>query len=562
MNSIFSRILLLLAGIILFASCDKGVNDIGASVLGDDNFEFESYTGASVVAFTQKTDVVQTNNNSIDQIGFYDNPVFGKTAASFASQLQLETLNPVIINESDVDITLDIPFLEPTATETSVANSFTYELNNIVGDKSSLIKLSVYRVSREFNKIDSDRNGQQQFYYSNDFVESRIIGNRLNDGLATNNDEIVLDKSEKSITTNAFVTTNGVKTFVTETKKIPPTIRLKLNQSLLNDLKSTLASNLASQDNFSQFFRGIYIKAEQSGSSQGYIALLNFNEAKIRISYKGATSSTVSTVIQQPDIVLGFGSTSNSLISINVLQQINKSDYSNALSNPNKIIGDEKLYLKGGNGSVAMIDLFGKDLNDSDGITPLSFINKAGILVNGNGIADELDIIRKEKWLINEANLVFHLDPQTYNLLSDSKNDKPLRIALYNSKTNLPIIDFTNDIGSYKEIFDGILDKTKKTYKIRVTNFINNLIKNGEEDIRLGLYVSNSLLNTNLVSASESYNSLSYAGFQLLGVQEQNAYFFPNNSIINPLGIVLFGNSNAVPLDKRLKLEIFYTKAK
>lgn len=552
--------MLLLAGIILFASCDKEINDIGASVLGDDHFGFESYTGASLVAYTQKTDAVQTNNNSLNQLGIYDNPVFGKTIASFATQVQLETLNPVIIEETNVDITLDIPFLLPTKTATSVTNSFTYELNNVVGVKSNKIKLSVYRIKKDFNKSDSNRNGESQRYYSNENIDSEIIGARLNDGFISENDEFVMDKSERFVT--VITSEVGVTPVTTSTTYSAPTLRLKLNPSLLQDLKNTTSSNLANQFDFSKFYKGLYFKVEKSGSNDGFLTLLNFKEGKINITYKGKNIAGTSGVVADKKITLGFGTTTNPLISVNVLQQINKSEYSNALSNPNKINGDQKLYLKGGNGSVAIIDLFGKDLNDSDGVTPISKIIE-GELVLGNGIADELDIIRKEKRLINEANLVFHLDNQSYDLLSDSNNDIPLRILLYNTKTNLPITDFINDSGSNKELFGGILDKTNKTYKIRVTNFINNLIKNGEEDIRLGLYVSQSLLNTNSLSTSESYNLLKpYSNFLKLGVQEQNAYFFPNNSIENPLGIVLYGNSNVVPVDKRLKLEIFYTKAK
>jgi hypothetical protein len=49
-----------------------------------------------------------------------------------------------------------------------------------------------------------------------------------------------------------------------------------------------------------------------------------------------------------------------------------------------------KAYLKGGEGSMAILELFGPDADN-------------------NGVADELETIRNSGWLINEANLVFML---------------------------------------------------------------------------------------------------------------------------------------------------------
>jgi hypothetical protein len=34
----------------------------------------------------------------------------------------------------------------------------------------------------------------------------------------------------------------------------------------------------------------------------------------------------------------------------------------------------------------------------------------------------------------------------------------------------------------------------------------------------------------------------------------------PKASVMNPLGTILYGGKSTVPVDKRLKLEIFYTK--
>ena len=261
MNSNLIKKALLLTTIVLFASCDKDASELGSNILGDDHFGLFKYDSATVTAFTQKTDAVQTNNNAVNQLGFYDNAVFGQTAASFATQVQLTTLKPVIIAPEDVNIYLDIPYLSPTATATGVttaAGKFSYELNNIFGDKTGKIKISVFRISKQYNRTDPDRNNESQNYYSNDNIDPTIVGTRLNDGPVSNNDEFVLDKSERVIDVTETVA-NATAPATTKTY-VAPTLRLKLNESLLTELKNTLATNLETQAAFADFFKGLYIK--------------------------------------------------------------------------------------------------------------------------------------------------------------------------------------------------------------------------------------------------------------------------------------------------------------
>lgn len=558
MNSNLIKKAILLTSIFLFAACDKETNELGANIFGDDHYGLLKYDTSSVTAFTQKTDAVQTNNNAINQLGFYDNAVFGQTAASYATQVQLVTLKPVIIAPEQVEIYLDIPYLSPTATATGVstdAGKFSYELNNIFGDKAGKIKISVFRTAKQFNRTDPDRNNELQNYYSNNNVDLSIIGTRLNDGPVTNNDEFVLDKSERAISISEIPTNST--TLTTTTTYNAPTLRLKLNESLLTDFKNTASINLETQAAFADFFKGMYIKVEKSGTNNGFLALLNFNLGKIRISYKGQNSITETTIVRQKDIVLSLDRTTT-LNSVNTFQQINKPAFANALANPNTIIGDDLLYLKGGDGAVAMIDLFGKDLYGSDGLTGTP-----------NKIADELDIIRTKKWLINDANLVFYVDQATSNALN--AQDLANRISVYDVKNNFPITDFINDSDSNKPIFGGIAEingnKVFK-YKIRITNFVRNAIANGDKDIRLGVYVAGSLTTITFgASASLPKYNVPIPKFrndiwQGLSQTEQLSYYFPYSSITNPLGIVLYGNTNAVPQDKKLKLEIWYSEPK
>ena len=81
--------------------------------------------------------------------------------------------------------------------------------------------------------------------------------------------------------------------------------------------------------------------------------------------------------------------------------------------------GEEKLYVRGGEGIAAVVSLFGDD-ND------------------GNGVADELDEIRQNNWLINEANLIFYVDQDA---ISDGYKE-PERLILYDIDNGRLLTDY------------------------------------------------------------------------------------------------------------------------
>jgi hypothetical protein len=65
--------------------------------------------------------------------------------------------------------------------------------------------------------------------------------------------------------------------------------------------------------------------------------------------------------------------------------------------------------------------------------------------MDNNGVADELETIRKNGWLINEANLVFHVDGDalTNGFVAN-------RIYLYDFQNNRPIFDYVTDERRFK----------------------------------------------------------------------------------------------------------------
>jgi Domain of unknown function (DUF4270) len=532
-NNSFFKTLLLLVSILLFASCDKDYNEIGDALIGENHFDL-SKENYSVVAYNQKITPIQSDDLPINALGIYDNPAFGKTTANFATQLIMASVNPTIGANPEIDdVYLDVPyFVDASKTVPISSGGNTYELDSIYGASTAKIKLSVFESGYYMNDLDP-ANGLQspQKYYTNqnDDFENLKIGNRLNDDSSTaQNDAFFFDPAQHS------VTTTDAAGKVTTTYSAP-SMRLKLNKAFFDSkIIHAPAGSLATNDVFKDYFRGLYFKVEQSGTDPGSLAMINFAKGTITIKYKEDLASTTGgapTRVEKSIILNMLGNT------VSLLNQSNTNiDYSNATSNANPTLGDEKLYLKGGEGSLAIIELFGPD-NDN------------------NGVADELEAIRNNGWLINEANLVFNIDAST---MEDSY--EPDRIYLYDFTNSLPVLDYFVDGSAAvrpkmsKLVFDGNINKDAvskrgSTYKIRITNHIRNLINEKDsKNVKLGVVVTEDI-------AIANFNSLKTPTILPYPFKEA-----PKASVMNPLGTVLYGGKSSVEDGKRLKLEIYYTK--
>ncbi|HWS59430.1 MAG TPA: DUF4270 domain-containing protein [Flavobacterium sp.] len=541
-NSLFKS-LLFTAGILLFVSCDKEYSAVGDALIGDNNFELVKYP-SNVEAHNEKItsiDPIESNNLDVNALGIYDNPAFGKTTANFVTQLTLATLNPTFGTNPLIDsVYIDVPYFvdaDSTVAITSAGN--TYVLDSIYGKKLAKIKLSVYESGRYMGTQD----GKSQTFYTNqnaefDNLKIPYLGNRLNDDAdKAQNDEFFFNPKQNTLkTTDA--TGNVTRTYSA------PSMRLKLNTTFFKDkILNAPAGSLVNNDVFINYFKGLYFKVEQSGADKGSLAMINFRKGTITIKYKEDSSTTPVTRVEKSLVLNMLGATASLLEKSNP-----NADYETATSNPNRVLGDQKLYLKGGEGSLAVLELFEKkDLIGYD---------ENGNLTGPNEVSDELDKIRKEGWLINDANLVFHIDTKT---MKDSY--EPGRIYLYDYANNTTVLDYylgasTANKNTSKYLFGGYLTKdatTKRgvTYKINVTNHIRNLVKNADaKNVKLGVVVT---------------EDMNVADFKMLKTGNAFISQAPKASVMNPLGTILYG-SNLPDTDenysKRLQLEIYYTKPK
>lgn len=523
-NSFFKQILFILT-IILLVSCDKDYNEIGTDLLDQNGFEYKIYP-SNVIAYDTEIGPIASNNLPINQLGIYNDPAFGETIANFATQVQLATLNPTIdpsLNQEIKNVILNIPYFS-TKKDAIGTGGNEYLLESIYGnnDSNPKIKLSVYESGYYMGDRDPDDSfkSQQRFYTNQDpDFDTYKKGIRLNDSsYVAQNDSFFFDK-------NQIVTTTKNESNVESKTYSEPAMRLNLNKTFFkNKILKATSSKLATNDVFKEYFRGLYFKVEKVGGSDGALNIIDFSKGTITINYKedkfttttkdGVTSTEKSRI--DKSIVLNLSG-----YTVSLLEQSNKnSAYDTAL----KTVNDDNLYLKGGQGSMAVIKLFDKP--------------------------GELEELRANNWLVNEANLKFYID--------DAKminSNEPQRIYLFNLTNNSFIADydFTQTSKNGNIIYDGRLVKENVTngrgqyYKIRLTNHIKSLIKKDSklENVTLGVVVTEDIRNYNSNKLKSQTGTFKEA---------------PQASVMNPLGTILYGSNLTVPEAKRLKLEIRYTK--
>lgn len=551
-----SRLKHLLAAfmVLMLVSCDKDFNEIGSDVIGDDHYGLVKDDTKSVVAYNQSLGSMQSNNLPINALGYYNNPFFGKTKASFVSQVVLDTLNQTIGNTPVVTkVELSLPYFSKMVSTDAITGDHTYELDSIYGN--SKFKLGVYESNYFLRDYDASTGFQEaQKYYSGDQsdFDSNSSTTRLNnDVAASQNDEFYY--SDKEIVT--YKTVNGAQ--VVDTRSAPG-MRLSLKKEFFQDklFSANATGKLANNAAFKEYFRGLYFKSESASSSsdQGSLALLNFRLAKIMVTYTvKVTDANQVVTLKEKKLAISLGGNT-----VNLFENEYNSNYQdNVTTNVDQVNGDSRLYLKGGAGSMSVISLFGD--------TDVKGYDANGVLTGPNGVSDELDDLRNpisgQRRMVNDASLSFYIDNVAMGM-SGNTIPEPNRIYLYDLTNNRPLLDYYSDNSTSlagqkfnKYVHGGILEKETNgrgiKYKIRITNHIRNLITKDSTNVKLGLVVTETI---------GTVANLKLKTPVIAGIPVDRT---PLSTVINPLGTVLFGNnipSSSPDYDKRLKLEIYYTK--
>ena len=574
-------------------SCDKDFNSLGSDLIDGNHFVLERYPVQNLTAYSKATGPVQSNNLPINALGIYKDPYFGTAKAHFVSQVELSTPNPTIGYQPVIDsVYMYVPYYSTYKSVTDAGERI-YELDSVYGNsETAKFKLHVYENGYYLRDYDPAENFESaQKYYSNDkslvdpYKGTELLNNSTkvaqNEEFIFSNKEIYIYKTDGNgayvnATGTVLADQNDLTLRVIKERKLPG-MWLDLKNSFFQQkiLDAAASGNLYNNSSFKNYFRGLLFEVQEITPDQGALAMLDFSTAEFKIIFKAATLAPTTEVPNPPKIrrtlslQMGFKSTSNKKAnSINFIEHTRTAAYNSSLTSSDIVNGDSKIYLKGGNGSVAFIDVFGPDVKKV----------VDDVLVSdpiGNGVPDELDELRinmkLNQWLINEANLIFYVDKDA---MSDPKQIEAERIYIFDATNHEPILDYYADNSSgsnfkkNKSSFGGIIERETVTdangnkkgikYKVRLTEYIRQLIKNKNTDyddnVRLGVAVIediNSPANATINPANP------------ITIGTSNVSFIPVSSVMSPLGTVLHGTN--IPagdpnVAKKLKLEIFFTK--
>jgi hypothetical protein len=214
---------------LLAASCTKKADEIGLNIQPPgDELLLSSTDTISVVAYSALEDSVRTDELSTSILGSFFDPVFGKTTASIFTEIRLTNVQLNFGAGAVIDsIVLSLAHL------------------SIYGDKTSPQTFRVFEMTENIN-IDSA-------YYSNR-MHSYDQANELGSiSIVPPTDSTMVD-----------------------TIKVAPRLRIPLNQVLANKLLSGDSTNFSSNENFRQFFKGLFITADPAVAS-GQGALITYN---------------------------------------------------------------------------------------------------------------------------------------------------------------------------------------------------------------------------------------------------------------------------------------------
>ena len=538
--------------IIFIYSCDKDFTSIDSDVISAENaINFNtSSIDYPLVASNKKLNPVKSNNLPSFMLGYNNNPFYGESKASFLGQIVPAEFSPSFGENVVLDsVVLTIPYYS-RGVETSEEGDISYEIDSVYGNTAT--KLYVYKSNfylRDFNPS-GDFSDSQNYYSNGALSNSESINQAEIEAELLYESGILGDGSDDFIPSSERIDLTSLdslgETYVSSS--IAPAIRLKLNNPNDNFWQSLFFENegnpeLINPNTFKEFFRGLYIKAD-GVNSDGSMMLLNFasSNTKLTIHYTSETSTdsdtdsggtSTETISSQNEYVLNF--TDN-------LVNIYENNFLVDVSNPNTVDGDERIYLKGGEGYMSTVDLFGGDIQDENGEMVNAFEHFK------NSFYDEENEIANK--IINEAYIEFFVD-QTQDIGSE-----PDRIYLYNFEQNTALIDYfldqsvssttinakINHLEPLTRDGDSITGEGVK-YKIRITEHLNNLILRDSTNAKLALVVTS--------------NVGSIDNFSILNSGEEDRDF-PSGAILTPKGTVLHG-SQSEDIDKRPRIKIYYT---
>jgi hypothetical protein len=609
MHNRFSGVLLTLFCLSMFISCNKDYYSVGIDLFEQEFQNLKSET-FPIFSYQESLEKVQTNNLSNVHLGSFNDDFFGNTNSSFISQLDVSLLqtfgdyNQVQENEGSLDdirvineeetltaVYLDLPFfnntndsdgdgvidlydsdpqniesdsdgdglsdiiefeagtnplsndsdgdgiLDPNDTDSSSYNveQQVYEIDSVFGNRSAEFDLKVYELTYYLSTLDPANNfeSSKAYFSDDDFYEQGFYGKTLHDdSINLNFDEIPVFYTEDDPATEEDELSQ-VNFYETPRLRVP--LDVNFFQRTFINLEGS--EKFVNQANFNNFFKGLIVRAENFTddlymmldiSNSRIVLEYDYNSYNINGTYNDVSDDTIETKKASSVIPLGG-------VTINIYDHENFDPKILAEVNTSaKNLPSEKIYLNGS-----------------------KFISKLKLFSNDNSVSDELKSFMSKDVLINEANIVLHLDEEMSK--SNSKT-LPERLYIYSYDNGSPIEDYNKDfsidytttsLNMNKFTFGGLLqydsNNNPTSYKFNITNHVSNIVRNDSLNIDLGLTTMSNI--DDVFTLKNGY------------LPNMKKILLPSSSLSFPFPVSLFGSSpDESNLSKRLKLEILYTE--
>ncbi|MFC5047949.1 DUF4270 domain-containing protein [Aquimarina hainanensis] len=530
----------------VLVSCDDEFSTVGSNIIGDVNFNDSSYT-AIPKAYSKRFERVQVNNLPNNLLGVYED-TYGTSTYTVLSQMQLGTQNPTFGTNAELDsVVLTIPYFS-TETESTTNDEGEvekkYRLDSLYG--TDPVKLSVYQSNYFLSSFETNGSpDDRKVYYADDIKANKTLieGTLLAEQAVfyPQKDEVILRVKDGDDEGDEL-----------DVVRQAPRLRLKLSKEYFKTLilDKEGMPELSNSNNFNNYFRGVYFKVAPI-NGKGSLLQFNINQADITLYYtydkEQTTNGETTTVQEDKEFKLNFG---NSGIILNGIEN----DFTEGILVGESVVdglidGEDNLFLKGGQGSYGILEFFTGIAKDAEG----------NEITNGEGEPmTELEYLKEQEWLINEANIKLYINQDKIN----SGEAEPERVFVFDADTGAVLVDYiadrtNNDNNPVNSRISHLGRITRDTddkgeyYKIRITQHIINLLNGDTENIKLGISVSQNVNERSIRDASVTPTS-----------PEDQKDIVPSSSLISHEGTVLYGYGENVPDDKQLKLEIFYTAAK
>ena len=228
----------------------------------------------------------------------------------------------------------------------------TFDLDSIYGNLDADIHFKVKKLDYYLDELDAATNFlEKKTYYSNQNFEPYTSTVLFDDVIQISNKEYVYYKEDDPAT-------EDVDESLEVDYRKPPGIRVMLDPKFFDRylLGQEGSDNLLSQSNFVNFLRGLHFSL---GSSDELMMLLNLTGAEIRVNYKYDNYNSDDELVEKSSFYTLnlLTQTQTGVVGIAV-NSFETEAYQGTVLDQIQTDNPSRLYLKGGVGTVAEINLF------------------------------------------------------------------------------------------------------------------------------------------------------------------------------------------------------------